>query len=85
MTDTALLMSTIHEKGLKLGVLAEKIGLSRQGFGMKVTGKVEFKASEIVALAQELGLSPNQRDAIFFCSMRECNSRSQQNKEINND
>ena len=35
--------------------------------GKKIQNESEFKASEIAALTDFLGLSAKERDAIFFC------------------
>ena len=66
MTNTALLRQTIHDCGYRFDFIASRLGLSRQGLMLKIEGDTEFKASEIAALTQLLGLSSEQRDRIFF-------------------
>ena len=46
--------------------LAKKLGISEQGLYNKLNGISEFKASEIRALTDELSLSAQERDDIFF-------------------
>lgn len=66
MTDTKRLEDVIRERGLKKGYVAEQIGLSRAGFMNCVNNRAEFKASQIFALCQLLGIDRDERDAIFF-------------------
>lgn len=67
MTDTIALRSVIAESGLKYKALAEIMGLSPYTLQMKIDNESEFKASEIDALANALGMDMQQRDSIFFC------------------
>ena len=67
MTDTIALRSVIAESGLKYKALAEIMGLSPYTLQMKIDNEPEFKASEIDALANALGMDMQQRDSIFFC------------------
>ena len=66
MTDTIALRSVIAESGLKYKALAEIMGLSPYTLQMKIDNESEFKASEIDALANALGMDMQQRDSIFF-------------------
>ena len=66
MLNTSALLDVIHQKGLKLGKIAEKMGVSRQTFALKLNGESEFKVSEIETLVDTLNLSTEQRDKIFF-------------------
>ena len=66
MLNTSALLDIIHQKGLKLGHVAEKMGVSRQTFALKLNGESEFKVSEIETLVNTLNLSTEQRDKIFF-------------------
>lgn len=67
MTDSAILRDKIKEKGLDYTYLAEKLGLSRYGFYLKVDGKNEFKTSEIAKLCELLGItSLREKERIFF-------------------
>ena len=67
MTNTELLNEAIQKSGLKKAFLAEKIGLTPAGFYNCLTNKAEFKASQINALCDMLGIdSLERKEAIFF-------------------
>lgn len=70
MTNTLMLKAKIIEAGLSVKETAEKIGLSSYGFYKKMYNKSEFKASEVNALAQLLGLCNNEITLIFFSNCR---------------
>ena len=59
-----LLKARIVEKGYTQGEIAEKIGISATAFNNKITGKVDFKASEIFKLSEILDI--DNKDAYFF-------------------
>ncbi len=70
MTNTELLEAKIAETGKKKKYLAEKVGLSKQGFRNCVTNKSEFKASQIQTLCDELGITTaKEKEAIFFAQL----------------
>ena len=69
MTNTELLRKKIDESGYKLLFIAEKCGLSYQGFMNKVNGKSEFNAPEITKLRALLEMSPEEVECIFFASV----------------
>ena len=50
MTDTKLLRETIDNSGISVTFIAKSLGLTRSGLYLKLNGKVEFKASEIVKM-----------------------------------
>lgn len=66
MTNTELLVKKINESGLKVSFIAEKLGLTYQGFMNKVNNKTEFKATEVAALQQLLHLTNEEVQEIFF-------------------
>jgi hypothetical protein len=67
MTDRQLLEQKIAESGKKKGYLAEKCGLSRQGFMNCVKGDAMFNTSHIKILCSELNItSLKEKEAIFF-------------------
>lgn len=68
MTDTNGLREVIKESGYKLVYLAERCGLSYQGFMKKVNNETEFKPSEIQALKECLDLTDAQAMSLFFYS-----------------
>ena len=66
MTNTTLLRRKIDKSGYKLIFIAEKCGLTYQGFMKKVNNETEFKASEIQTLKELLNLTTEEVNAIFF-------------------
>lgn len=66
MTDTKELRRRIEEKGLKYRFIASQLGISRYALQMKIDNDSEFRVSEVDALANILGLSILEKDAIFF-------------------
>lgn len=66
MTNTQLLREKMEQSGYKLRFIASKAGLTYQGFWNKLNNVQEFKASEIKALTDLLGLTEAERTAIFF-------------------
>lgn len=70
MTDTQALEIAILKKGYTKKFVAEYIGLTQQGFLLKLNNRNEFKASEIHALCNLLDISND----IFFADDVELNS-----------
>ena len=67
MTNRKLLENKISASGKKKGYLAEKCGLSHQGFLNCIKNKAEFNATQIQTLCDELGItSLREKDSIFF-------------------
>ncbi len=66
MTDTELLREKIENSGYKLQFIAKSLGLTYQGLLNKINNRSEFRASEIQALYDLLGLTEKERVAIFF-------------------
>ena len=67
MTNSKELMKLIHDQGLKLKFVAEKLGLSPHGLNLKISNKNEFKTSEVAALCELLGItSLREKEKIFF-------------------
>ena len=67
MTDTEKLMEYVKDSGLKLGFIAEKMGLSRFGLYKKINNESDFKAREIENLCELLHItSMSDRNRIFF-------------------
>lgn len=60
------LLAAVTRTGLTLQDVSDEIGISRQSMTNKVTGKSEFKASEIKAIAELLNLTGEQVNDIFF-------------------
>lgn len=68
MKGVELLRKKIDQSGLKLTYIAERLGLTYQGFSKKLKGETEFKASEIAILKDVLNLTDADVQAIFFDS-----------------
>lgn len=66
MTNTKRLEQKIRDSGKKISFLADKLGLSYNGFRNCVTNKAEFKASHIQILCQELNIDLEEMQVIFF-------------------
>lgn len=65
MTNTLELNVAIVRSGLTKKEISKMIGLSEQGFQLKINNKTEFKASEIEALCKILKLKDK---SIFFAN-----------------
>lgn len=68
MTNSVLLRQKIDQSGYKLKFIAKKLGISYQALLNKLTGKSEFRISEIQALRELLNLTNAEAEAIFFSS-----------------
>lgn len=66
MTNTELLEQRIKESGKKISYLADKVGLSYNGFRNCITNKAEFRASHIHILCKELNIDLKDMQVIFF-------------------
>lgn len=60
------LKEVIQDSGIKVSVLADKIGISRQSLHMKLNGERNFDQGEIMSLKAYLHLSDEQFIEIFF-------------------
>ncbi len=66
MTDTELLRKKIEQSGYKMRFIANKMGITYQGLLNKINNRSEFRAREIQILHNLLGLTEEERVAIFF-------------------
>lgn len=67
MTNTELLNQLIEASGKKIGYLAKKCGLSRQGFDNCRNNKAQFNAEQITVLCKELNITKlTQKERVFF-------------------
>lgn len=67
MTNTDLLREKIRERGVKLSFLVEALNTSYHWLNQKIENKRDFKAWEITAMCEALGITDiNERDRIFF-------------------
>ena len=64
--DLILLNSKIDEIKIPITTIAEKMGISRQTFYLKISGQREFKASEIEKICDILRLTDDEKSSIFF-------------------
>ena len=56
----------IKDSGLKKSFIADKIGITRQNFYLKLNGERQFSQGEIMGLKEVLRLSDKQFMSIFF-------------------
>lgn len=66
VTDTAKLRQRIKDAGYRLGYVAEVLGISQYTLQKKLDNDSEFKISEVDALAKLLGLTPAEKNELFF-------------------
>ena len=66
MTDRELLNEAITLSGLKKQFIAEQLGITMQGFRLKLKGENEFRETEMQKLSELLNLNKSMRDRIFF-------------------
>lgn len=64
--NNGLLKEVIQDRGVKVSVLADKIGISRQSLHMKLNGERSFDQGEIMAIKTTLRLSDEEFMEIFF-------------------
>ncbi|MFR7564442.1 MAG: helix-turn-helix domain-containing protein [Oscillospiraceae bacterium] len=67
MTDTNKLRQFMEARGYTVRRLASAVGISHEAMYQKINNERGFKASEIMNIAEVLGLSRSERDSIFFC------------------
>lgn len=68
MTDSNRLKELIRLSGLKKTYIADKLGISYQGYLKKESGKSDFLSKEIVVLKSLLSLSNKEVSEIFLSS-----------------
>lgn len=66
MTNTTLLKAKIDASGYKMKYIANRIGLSYQGFLNKIRNKTDFTAPEIKSLCELLHIGTKEMEQIFF-------------------
>ena len=70
MTDTALLKDIIDKSGLKMGFIAEFVGISRQALWNKVNNLSPFNQYEIDKMCEILKITGlRTKEAVFFAKM----------------
>ena len=69
MINTEALKSLIESNGLKIKYVAEKIGLTYQGFKNKLENKSEFTVTEVNKLCKLLNITDlTVKERIFFAN-----------------
>lgn len=66
MTDVNRLKEVVRDSGLKKVYIAERLGITYQGYLKKENGENEFMASEIKTMQELLGLSAKDTRDIFL-------------------
>ena len=66
MTDVNRLKEVVRDSGLKKVYIAERLGITYQGYLKKENGENEFMASEIKTMQELLRLSAKDTREIFF-------------------
>lgn len=69
MTNTNKLKKKIKKSGLKKCFICEKLGISMHTLDNKISGKSEFKQSEIMILKDLLHLTEEEALEIFFAQI----------------
>lgn len=70
MTNTVMLKDVIEKSGLKIGFIADFMGISRQLLWKKVNNQTPFNQYEIDSLCGVLKISNlRTKEAIFFAKM----------------
>ena len=70
MTNTDLLKDTIDKSGLKIGFIADYVGISRQLLWKKINNLTPFNQYEIDKMCAVLQItSLKTKEAIFFARM----------------
>ena len=70
MTNSELLKKAIEESGLKVGFIADFVGISRQLLWKKINNLTPFNQYEIDKMCDVLKItSLRQKESIFFAKM----------------
>lgn len=66
MPSMKMLKKKISDSGMTVTAVCKNVGISRETFYNRLSGKGEFTASEIVAFTEVLHLSKKEREEIFL-------------------
>lgn len=66
MFNRKLFNDAVKASGKKKGYIALKLGITRQAMNQKERGVTDFNATDMEIVSNELNLSPDERDRIFF-------------------
>lgn len=83
MTNTTLLKAKIDASGYKMKYVADRIGLTYQGFLNKIRNKTDFTAPEIKGLCELLHIETEEMEQIFFCSVSRLFAYFEQEDQMN--
>lgn len=67
MVDRFYLEMKTKKKGLSTAEVSKLLGLTEETYRKKLTGRSEFKTSEISTLMRTLDLDINEVQSIFLC------------------
>lgn len=67
MVDLKTLNDLLEDSGIKKHYVANKLNIASNTLRLKLEGASDFKIDEVSKLCKLLGLTTEQRDAIFFC------------------
>ena len=69
MTDTLLLKEKIASSGLRIGFIANRLGIERTTLWKKVNNERSFKQNEIMQMCELLRIdSLEEKERIFFAT-----------------
>ena len=69
MTDTLLLKEKIESSGLRIGFIADKLGIERTTLWKKVNNERSFNQNEIMQMCELLRIdSLEEKERIFFAT-----------------
>lgn len=70
MTNSELLKKIIEESGLKIGFIADYVGISRQLLWKKINNLTPFNQYEIDKMCDVLKITTlRQKESVFFAKM----------------
>lgn len=72
-------MDEIKKSGRSMEFIADGLHISRQTLESRLTGKTEFRASEVKGMEQILNMTKARRDEIFFDDYVDVKSRKGRN------
>lgn len=74
MTDFDLLKEKIRDSGMTMVAISKKSGILRETLYNRLKGVGDFTAVEMMALSETLGLTNEEKEAIFFAKKVEYNA-----------
>ena len=68
MVNLDKLKTKLVDSGKKTGFVAEKLGITREGFHKKMTGKSQFNILEVKVLCEQLNITDAEEFKDIFLS-----------------